>query len=582
MSTQPTQIEPTFADAIATISSTSQIPIQTRRQYCSALRGIARCFDQPIETIPARYSAVKARMAALHHVPVDWTAKTLANTKSNAKAALLWFRKERALPSYGVRLSPAWHRLYSPLSDRGTRHRLSPLMRFCSASGIEPEGVDEAVLDRFLAYREKTSNRKADLAARRIIAKLWNGCVGAVEGWPPIKLAEPPVQRKGGLAFEDFPPGWQADVISYLEGLRCVRRLPNGDRRQPCKESTIITRKRELVAAANMAVKCGVPVESLTCLADMLEPKVADTILDGYWKRNGDVPAAFTINLAARFVSVAHQTRGISAEVIKELGDLRYALEQHRDEGMTEKNLSVVRLVLTPGIWKRIVDLPQQLMAEARALRRTRPIQAGLLAQIAVAVAIETVAPIRLGNLAAIRLGENLNRPGGPDADYWLTFRKYDVKNRRPLQFRLDSTVTKLIEEYVFDFRPALLRGSNHDWLFPGRSTDHKEKISFSTQIVERVQKATGLRVTIHQYRHAGAAVILKHRPGEIELVRMLLGHKSVETTKCFYIDLETIMANEIFTDLVRQKLGADDGSGPFIVPPKQEDRDVRTQSKEW
>jgi hypothetical protein len=572
MSAQATEIEPTFADAITTIFSTSQLPFQTRRQWCSALRGIARCFDQPIETIPARYSAVRTRMAALHHVPVDWATKTLANTKSAAKAALLWFRKEQHLPAHGIPLSPGWSRLYSQLSDRSTRYRLAPLMRFCSASRIEPEGMDEAVLDRFLAYREKTSNRKADLAARRIIAKLWNNCVGAVEGWPPIKLAEPPVQRKGGLAFEDFPPGWQADVNSYLDGLKRVRRLSNGDRRQPCKESTIINRNRELVAAANMAVKRGVLVESLTCLADMLEPKVANTILEGYWKQNGDVPAAFTINLAARFVSVAHQTRGISAEVIRELGDLRYALEQHRDEGMTEKNLAVVRLVLTPGIWKRIVKLPEQLMAEARALRRTRPIQAGLLAQIAIAIAILTVAPVRLGNLAAIRLGENLNKPGGPDTDYWLTFRKYDVKNRRSLQFRLDSTVTKLIEEYIFDFRPALLRGQNHDWLFPGRSTDHKEKISFSTQIVERVEKATGLRITIHQYRHAGAAVILKHRPGEFELVRMLLGHKSIETTKCFYIDLETVMANEIFTDLIRQRIEADEESDGLIIPEKEDE----------
>jgi hypothetical protein len=29
------------------------------------------------------------------------------------------------------------------------------------------------------------------------------------------------------------------------------------------------------------------------------------------------------------------------------------------------------------------------------------------------------------------------------------------------------------------------MRGSNADWLFPGESGNHKEKISFSTQIVE-------------------------------------------------------------------------------------------------
>jgi integrase len=99
------------------------------------------------------------------------------------------------------------------------------------------------------------------------------------------------------------------------------------------------------------------------------------------------------------------------------------------------------------------------------------------------------------------------------------------------------------------------MRGGNADWLFPGEAGNHKEKISFSTQIVERVQRSTGLRITVHQFRHAAGALILNHRPGEYELVRRVLGHKSAQTTKNFYLSLETIQASEIFTDIVRQRL---------------------------
>jgi integrase len=194
-------------------------------------------------------------------------------------------------------------------------------------------------------------------------------------------------------------------------------------------------------------------------------------------------------------------------------------------------------------------------MAEARLHRRHAPVRAGILAQIAVAVGIQTVAPIRLGNLAGIRLDENLTKPAGPDSNYWLTFRKYDVKNDVALLSKLDDRATELIDEYVHEFRPALTRGSNADWLFPGRAGGHKEKISFSTQIVARIYKATGLRITVHQFRHAAGALILKHRPGEYELVRRVLGHKSVTTTMKFYLDLETTQASEIFTDIVRTKL---------------------------
>jgi integrase len=99
------------------------------------------------------------------------------------------------------------------------------------------------------------------------------------------------------------------------------------------------------------------------------------------------------------------------------------------------------------------------------------------------------------------------------------------------------------------------MRGTNQDWLFPGRSSEHKEKISFSTQIVERIQASTGLRITVHQFRHAAAALILKHRPGEYELVRRILAHKSVQSTIAFYCSLETTQASEIFTDIVRRRL---------------------------
>jgi integrase len=297
----------------------------------------------------------------------------------------------------------------------------------------------------------------------------------------------------------------------------------------------------------------------------MLRPEVVNIIIDAYWQKEGDVPASYTINLACRFEAIARQMACLTAAELKELADLRYAMEQHREEGMTEKNLAVVRAVLTPGVWGRVAKLPEQLMQQARKMHKSAPVRAAILAQIAVAVAILLVAPVRLGNLAAIRLDVNLIKPGGPDGDYWLRFPKFDVKNKQALQFVLKGRLTKLIDEYVIDFRPALMKGKNHDWLFPGRSTNHKEKIGFSTQIVDQVEKATGMRITVHQYRHAAAAMILKQRPGEYELVRQLLGHQSVETTKRFYLDLETTAASEMYTEMVYRQLDSSKEDGKHV-----------------
>ena len=152
--------------------------------------------------------------------------------------------------------------------------------------------------------------------------------------------------------------------------------------------------------------------------------------------------------------ALAHAIGGLDEDVLRPLEDARFALEQHREDGMTPKNLALIRLVLTDGVWSRVADLPEQLMQQARLKRRHAPVRAAVLAQNAVAVAILSVAPVRLGNLASIRLGENLIKPGGPYSIYWLTFRKYDVKNQTALQLKLDEMVTGIIDEYVHGWAP--------------------------------------------------------------------------------------------------------------------------------
>src|SRR5580692_8696861 len=190
----PITLEPTFADAIVAIAGAADLTEHTRRLWRSSVAGIAKAFDQPPELIPARFNAVRARMAALHHVPLDWMAKTLANHKSNAKAALIWFAKEKEVLQHGVALSPTWDRLRAQLTDPSTRYRLMPLMRFCSGIHVEPDAVNEVVIDRYMDHRTRTTTRPSDDATRRIMARLWNACIGSIDGWPKVRLMEPPVK----------------------------------------------------------------------------------------------------------------------------------------------------------------------------------------------------------------------------------------------------------------------------------------------------------------------------------------------------------------------------------------------------
>ena len=255
-------IEKSFADAIAMIAAATELPEHTRRHSPTSLRKIAQALDKPLEVIPARYSAVRADLIHLHHVPAGLTAKTLANHKSNVKSALLYLGREKGVPRYGAPLSGAWQRLMGQIADSLTRSRLSSFVRVCSANDIDPSDVDELVVDRFIDYRTRCG-QTADAAFRRLLARAWNANLGKIQDWPARRLVEPPVKAGVEIQSEKFQAGLRADIDCYLKGLTQIRKNRRGQSIRPLKASTIRTRRAELQAVARMALKVGTPIEQL-------------------------------------------------------------------------------------------------------------------------------------------------------------------------------------------------------------------------------------------------------------------------------------------------------------------------------
>jgi len=547
-------VEPSFVDLIGDIEQAPDLSDQCRRHWVCSLGQISKWLDRPAEVIPARWEATRFSIGQLHHARLGVTAKTLSNHKSNIKAALRWFGTEHNVPQHGAPLSPKWMRFREKL-DKQTRSRVSSLARYCSARRIGPTAVDDEILDEYWRYRAQTTGLACNNTARRFMVRAWNASTAIIEGLRLRQLTEPPL-KEAAPVWNAFPHGLRTDFDDYFVGLAKVHRGLNGKRIQPCSRSTITYRRAELVAMARLAVRqLGVPIESLNSLAALLHPDVVEPVLDAYWKKNGAEPKTGTIDLAKKVLRMARETGCLDQTALDRLDDMRAALEQHRHDGMTPKNLNLIRQVLTEGVWREVVSLPNVLMQEARSAKDHAPIKAGVTAQLAVAIAIETFAPVRLRNLIRIELGQNLIKPAGLNTPYWLVFPNYDVKNRVQLEFKFDQQLTDLIDEYVHDFRPALLRGSNSSWLFPGENGEPKNSLLFGKQLSFRIQKAIGLRITVHQFRHAAAAVYLKHRAGDYETVRRLLGHRDLQTTIKYYCGLETIAATEEFGRLIREKI---------------------------
>jgi site-specific recombinase XerD len=558
MTATTTLLEKSLVDVIAAVEQAAELPEQTRQHWLCSLRQIARWLDRPATVIPARFNAVEMPLRQVHHARVGVTAKTLANHKSNVRAALRWFAKGHGMPRHGMRLSAEWATFRDRIDDRRRRDRLYSLMRYCSARGIGPGSVDDLVLDEYWRYRVETTALVSNNTRRRLMARTWNACAAAIADWPLQRLTEPPIKSKAGPAWKDFPEALRREIDTYFARLTKIHRGFSGRRNRPCRPATIRTRRAELMAVARMAVRLGVPIETLTSLAALLQPDVIERVIDEYWQKNGDEPKVFTIDLGWKLLRIALETACLDQSAMDRLDEIRAALEHYRRSGLTPKNLQLVRQVLTEGIWNEVVSLPNVLMQQARSAKDHAPTKAALTAQLAVAIAILTFAPIRVSNLVGIELGKNLIKPGGLNSPYWLVFEHYDVKNRVDLNFKFDQPLTDLIDEYVHEFRPAVLRGANASWLFPGEGGEPKTVNTFGIQITERIEKAVGLRITPHQFRHAAAAIYLKHRPGDYETVRRLLGHRNIQTTVDFYCGLQTTQATEQFGKIIREQIKFD------------------------
>lgn len=555
-----------FADVIAAIAAADDLTAQEKKFWPTSLRQFAGYLGRPVESMPASIPALTPAIKKLHPEQLGVNPKTFRNHRSNVRAALLWFNRRRG-GGRKLPMAEAWRDLWDKIlaEDRYAKDILSPYLRYLSALDILPETLTAAELDldAYVESRRETSFGEIKPGSRRQLVRAWNRCTDTVPGWPQVRLAVPAKgKRSDGLDYDAFPDGLRADIEAICAGLRKPRKARNGHTLWPCAESTIEKRRRELQATVRAAVTAGIPAEELQSLRDLLHPDRVAVILEdlierrGRISKKGIIPSLYTIDLAATLYSLACELGGFTDEELARLDEMRGGLERYRRsyQSMTAKNRNVVLQVIQGGLWPKLVRLPAVLMEAARTQRIHQPYRAAVTAQLGVAIRILVRAPIRVGNLAAIQLGKNLFRRGGRNAPFHLHFDGDEVKNGEELDFELDARTTAMIDEFIQLHRPALMRGLQHDWLFPSQDA-RRPKLAhdLSEQIQKRLWKQLGVKITCHQFRHAAGAIMLLADPGNYEWVRRVLGHKDIRTTSRSYLFLESLSANRRFGDLMSQ-----------------------------
>ena len=149
------------------------------------------------------------------------------------------------------------------------------------------------------------------------------------------------------------------------------------------------------------------------------------------------------------------------------------------------------------------------------------------------AIELLLMVPLRINNLAHLKLGEHLIR--SRKGVMHLAIPGHAVKNGVAIEALLQDQTVRLLDLYINTYLP-LLRRAPSPWLFPGRRDNTpKSRDMLRAQIIDCVKERCGLLINPHLFRHIAAKLYLEAHPGAYGVVRLLHGHKSVDTTTRFY-----------------------------------------------
>jgi integrase len=548
----------TMTDLLAKIAADETLEVIRRRNLCSSIRSLGRLLSCDLAMLPAHPGHLRNRVNRLHPRHTGVSKKRLQNIKADVTFALRRTGWGRLPHPSRTPLAPAWRTVWSRLPDRSFKDALSRFMRYCSAQGLAPNVVNDDISRTFLAALEAESFVRDPRAHHRRMTKAWNKAADTVPGWPRTGLTVPSYRSPYTLRWEAFSRSFRDEVEAYLARASGADLFDKDAPERPLRPASITARRFQILQLASAAVHQGHDPGNITSLAHLVETARAKEMLRFFLDRSDGKSTSQIFGLAVALKLIAKHWVKVDAEHLAEFARICRRLNP-KHLGLTEKNRLRLRQFDDPQNVAFLLDFPRAQLAVAhKADRSSRSV--AVKVQIAIAVELLLMTPIRLGNLAALSLKRHIHWSGSTRRGVvHLIIPAAEVKNRENLVFKLPHETTSLLEAYLEHYRPRLLDGLS-EWLFPGQDANHKHPSVLGTQIRQHLHQATGLEVNPHLFRHIGAKLYLDENPGAYEVVRRVLGHRSIDTTTAHYTGLETAAAARHFDDTIlslRRKLAA-------------------------
>jgi integrase len=525
----------TLATVLAALERPGILSATRLRDLRSAVRRVADLLGNEPAAIAVDMDAIRGRLGTISPLAVGMTAKRFANVRSDFLAAV---KACGVKPETGRKtLSPAWVQLFVRLSGRRGHIGLSRLARHANAHGIGPGEINDDVIAGFIAtVRQETLHRHPNKLHRQVTL-IWNEAArDPALGLQPVTVASfrgPPTR----IDWARLPAEFRQAVQDYLSWCGGSDPFAVDARSRALAPQTLRLRRDQIHAAVSALVECGVKPASIGSLADLVTANNVKSVLRRRFENVGGEENTFNYTLASVLVQIAREWVKVDPPVLAELKRLVGKLPAPAP-GLTHKNKRFLRQFDDPKTLRRLVQLPDQLLAEVR--RDSKPSMRTLAkAQAALGIAIVTYMPLRVQNLTELAFGTHLFVRAGAGQISTLELSRGEVKNKTELAYDIPTRVAKTLLEYRDRIAPKII-GHRPARLFVKVDGTAKGVRSVARLIVFYAKTRAGIILSPHQFRHLSAKVLLDAQPGAFETVRQLLGHNNMQTTVNAYAGIDS------------------------------------------
>ncbi len=188
-----------------------------------------------------------------------------------------------------------------------------------------------------------------------------------------------------------------------------------------------------------------------------------------------------------------------------------------------------------PDMFNRLLADLQQRARGPLTKRRDQPIYRDTLI-----VAVLTVCPIRLRNLAMMKLGKHLHQVG---PEWHLSFDGGETKIGQPIHLVIPSELTPLIAVFLEKIRPTFPGAANGTDVWPACKGEPMAEETIYMRVMKRTRELFGVGLNPHAFRTIAATFLAESSPEDALYARPLLGHRQPETTERYYIRASQIAA---------------------------------------